>query len=65
MESYLDIAELAVLLGQSQSTIKRKLSTHPHCLPPRMHLPGTKMLRWRSHDVENWKVETGWSRSGA
>ena len=61
MVTYLDIFDLAVLLGQSQRTIKKKLKARPDCLPPRMHFPGTKMLRWRGHDVENWMRETGQS----
>lgn len=62
MTIYLDIEELAPLLGQSTRSIKRKLRTVPHQLPPKMYIPGSKMLRWRMHDVENWLVETGRSK---
>lgn len=34
METYLDIFELAVLLEQSESTVKKKLKACPNCLPP-------------------------------
>jgi predicted DNA-binding transcriptional regulator AlpA len=62
MTKYLDIGELSALLGQSPGTIKKKIKTRPGCLPTPMHLPGTSMLRWRGHQVENWMTETGWSR---
>lgn len=61
MTKYLDITELAALLGMAQSTIRKKLSQCPGCLPPQMHLPGSAMRRWRSREVENWMYETGWS----
>lgn len=62
MTNYLDIDELSPLLGQSTQCIKKKLRTAPHQLPPKMHIPGSKMLRWRMHEVENWLTETGQSK---
>lgn len=62
MTKYLDIDDLAVLLGQSTQTIKKKLRNVPHQLPPKMHIPGSKMLRWRTHEVQNWLIETGRSK---
>lgn len=60
---YLDINELAELLGQSVPTIRKKLVANPTALPPRMHLPATRMLRWRAQEVANWMVETDYRRS--
>jgi predicted DNA-binding transcriptional regulator AlpA len=58
--NYLDIDELAERLGQRPRTIRQKLARNPQAMPPRMHLPGSALLRWRAHEVENWIVETGW-----
>lgn len=57
---YLDVDELAELLGESASSLKRKIKANSHKVPPRMRLPGSKMLRWRLHEVESWVWETGW-----
>lgn len=62
MTSYLDIDELAELMGLSPGTVMRKLSLSPAAIPPKMHLPASKMLRWRSDEVTIWMFETGWSR---
>jgi predicted DNA-binding transcriptional regulator AlpA len=62
MTKYLDIDELATFLGQSTQTIKKKLRSVPAQLPPKMHIPGSKMLRWRMHEVENWLTDTGRSK---
>lgn len=59
MTTYLDIDELALLLGESARTIRRNLARRPSAVPPKMHIPGTAMLRWRLHEVENWMAETG------
>lgn len=32
----------------------------PTSLPPKMHLCGTKILRWRAADVGRWVAEVGW-----
>jgi predicted DNA-binding transcriptional regulator AlpA len=60
---YLDVDELAALLGESAGSIKRKIRTNSSEVPPRVHLHGTRMLRWRLPEVENWMWETGWARS--
>jgi predicted DNA-binding transcriptional regulator AlpA len=62
MTKHLDIDELVALLGQSTQTINKKLRSVPHQPPPKMHIPGSKMLRWRTHEVENWRIETGRSK---
>ncbi|WP_083903018.1 AlpA family transcriptional regulator [Azoarcus sp. KH32C] len=50
----LDLDELATLLGRSPETIKKDLKRNPLAVPPRLHIPGTRLLRWRSVDVEAW-----------
>lgn len=59
---YLDVDKFAALLHESASNIRRKIRANSNEVPPRMHLPGSKMLRWRLHEVENWMWETGWTR---
>lgn len=58
---YLDVHELGAVLGLKASTVRRKIRANSHEVPPRMHLPGTRMLRWRVQDVEVWMSETGWT----
>lgn len=53
----LDIHELAELLGRSAETIKKDLKRNPLAVPPRLHIPGTRLLRWRRVDVEAWLAE--------
>lgn len=53
----LDIHELAELLGRSPATIKKDLRRNPRAVPPRLHIPGTRLLRWRRVDVEAWLAE--------
>lgn len=57
MTIYLDIYELAELLGQRPETIQKNMKSRPWCVPPRMHIPGTRMLRWRKAEVETWLFE--------
>jgi predicted DNA-binding transcriptional regulator AlpA len=54
MQNLLDIDELAAVLGRRPETIKRDLRRNPMAVPPRLHIPGTRMLRWREPDVEAW-----------
>jgi predicted DNA-binding transcriptional regulator AlpA len=54
MSHLLDIQELAELLGRSPETIKKDLKRNPLAVPPRLHIPGTRLLRWRLVDVEAW-----------
>ncbi|WP_207005167.1 helix-turn-helix transcriptional regulator [Trinickia mobilis] len=53
----LDITELAALLKRSPETIKRDLRRNPRAVPPRLNIPGTRLLRWRAVDVECWLSE--------
>lgn len=59
MSTYLDIHELADMLGQSADLIRRNLASRPYLVPPKMHIPSSKMLRWRAADVRSWMCETG------
>ena len=50
----LDLQELSELLKRSPETIKKDLKRNSLAVPPRMHIPGTRLLRWRVADVESW-----------
>lgn len=50
----LDLPELASLLGRSSETIRKDLRRRPEAVPPRLQLPGTRLLRWRLVDVTTW-----------
>ncbi|QYG08709.1 AlpA family transcriptional regulator [Janthinobacterium sp. PAMC25594] len=52
--SILDLAELANLLGRSPETIKKDIRRNRLAVPPRLHIPGTRLLRWRRVDVDAW-----------
>lgn len=54
MTTYLDIWELGELLGRAPSTIRKQLRSDPRRVPPRMHIPGTRMLRWKASEVNAW-----------
>ncbi|MYM30628.1 hypothetical protein GTP58_20045 [Duganella sp. CY15W] len=57
MDKLLDVFELADVLGRSAETIKKDLKRNPVAVPPRVHLPGTRLLRWRPADVDAWLAE--------
>jgi predicted DNA-binding transcriptional regulator AlpA len=50
----LDLNELGMLLGRSPETIKKDLKRNRLAVPPRLHIPGTRLLRWRAVDVDAW-----------
>ncbi len=50
----LDLQELADLLGRSPETIKKDIKRNHLAVPPRLHIPGTRLLRWRRVDVDAW-----------
>ncbi|MBW4048807.1 MAG: hypothetical protein HIU89_13035 [Proteobacteria bacterium] len=54
VQRLLDLAELAEVLGRSPETIKKDLKRNPAAVPPRLQLPGTRLLRWRARDVDAW-----------
>ena len=55
----LDLQALARLLGRSPETIRRDLRRNPDAVPPRLQLPGTRLLRWREADVAAWLDQLG------
>lgn len=61
MTKYLDVEELAVLMDLTPSTIRRYVAKKPFNLPPKMHIPGSKMMRWRKVEAEKWLYEHGLS----
>lgn len=50
----IDIKALAALLQRSPETIRKDMTRNPAAVPPRVRLPGTRLLRWRAADVESW-----------
>lgn len=50
----LDLTDLADLLGRSPETIKKDIGRNRLAVPPRLHIPGTRLLRWRRADVDAW-----------
>lgn len=50
----LDLNELSTLLGRSPETIKKDMKRNRLAVPPRLHIPGTRLLRWRKVDVDAW-----------
>ena len=57
VERLLELGELAKLLGRSPETVRRDMRRNPMAVPPRLHLPGTRLLRWRPSDVRAWLDE--------
>jgi predicted DNA-binding transcriptional regulator AlpA len=53
-KTIIDLNELSALLGRSPETIKKDLKRNRLAVPPRLHIPGTRLLRWRKVDVDNW-----------
>ena len=54
VQRLLDVDDLAALLGRSAQTIRHDLKRNPMAVPPRLHVPGTRLLRWRPSDVQAW-----------
>lgn len=52
--SILNLTDLADLLGRSPETIKKDIGRNRLTVPPRLHIPGTRLLRWRQVDVDAW-----------
>jgi predicted DNA-binding transcriptional regulator AlpA len=57
MTNYQDVHELAKVLGKSPETIRKNMRGNPMAVPPRMHIPRTRMLRWHRADVDAWLDE--------
>ncbi len=49
-----DLTELSAMLGRSPETIKKDLKRNRLAVPPRLHIPGTRLLRWRQIDIDSW-----------
>ena len=60
----LDLDDLATMLGRSPETIKKDLRRNRLAVPPRVHIPGTRLLRWRLTDVEAWLASNVEHRNG-
>ena len=54
MSPLLDLSALSRLLGRSPETVRRDLRRNPNAVPPRVRVPGTRLLRWREADVQAW-----------
>ncbi|MDE2252929.1 MAG: hypothetical protein KGL42_01470 [Betaproteobacteria bacterium] len=54
VQKLLDLSELSEVLGRSPETLKKDLRRNPDAVPPRLQLPGTRLLRWRASDVDAW-----------
>ena len=50
----LTVDDLAALLQRSVATLKSDVSRRPHTLPPRLVVPGTKVVMWLESDVHEW-----------
>ena len=57
VQRLLDIEELADVLGRSPATVRRDMKRNPLAVPPRLQVPGTRLLRWRPSDVWAWLDE--------
>ncbi|PKO27562.1 MAG: hypothetical protein CVU36_19730 [Betaproteobacteria bacterium HGW-Betaproteobacteria-9] len=53
----LTLAEVAKLLGRRPETVRKDLIRNPGAVPPRLVIPGTRLLRWRTEDIESWLTE--------
>jgi predicted DNA-binding transcriptional regulator AlpA len=50
----LTVTDLSRILGRSPHTVRADVHRKPDALPPRLQLPGTRLLRWRQCDVDYW-----------
>lgn len=53
----LTLDHLASILGRSPETVRKDLIRNPAAVLPRVVVPGTRLLRWRTVDVERWLEE--------
>jgi predicted DNA-binding transcriptional regulator AlpA len=60
----LDLDALATLLRRSPETIKKDLKRNRLAVPPRLYIPGTRLLRWRQVDVDSWLASHVENRRG-
>lgn len=64
-KTIIDLNELSALLGRSPETIKKDMKRNRLAVPPRLHIPGTRLLRWRKIDVDSWLASHVEIRSGS
>ena len=64
-KTIIDLNELSALLGRSPETIKKDMKRNRLAVPPRLHIPGTRLLRWRKVDVDSWLASHVEVRSGS
>lgn len=64
-KTIIDLNELSALLGRSPETIKKDLKRNRLAVPPRLHIPGTRLLRWWKADVDSWLASHVEVRSGS
>jgi predicted DNA-binding transcriptional regulator AlpA len=50
----LDVNQIGELLHKTPGTIRMDASRHPHRLPPRLRIPGSRTLLWLESDVQEW-----------
>lgn len=50
----LTLDDLAGLLGRCPETIRKDVVRNPDAVPPRVLIPGTRLLRWHTYDVDAW-----------
>jgi predicted DNA-binding transcriptional regulator AlpA len=48
---------LALVLGKGTLTIQADASRRPERLPPRVQIPGSRLLRWDPRVVDEWLRE--------
>ena len=53
-ERLLTVHDLKAILGRSVETIQKDITRRPSAVPPRVLIPGTRLLRWRASDVQAW-----------
>ena len=54
MDTLLNVAELAQVLGITPKAVYCRLHEGRQSVPTSLHIPGSTRLRWRQSDVEAW-----------
>ena len=54
VQRLLDLEEVAAILGRNPETVRHDLKRNPMAVPPRLDVPGTRLLRWRPCDFLAW-----------
>ena len=64
MSTLLSIEDVAAMLRRSPETLRKDLRRNPLAVPPRVVIPGTRLLRWRHEDVTAWLAANAEVRHG-